>query len=72
MRTLVDIPEKYLSALTEIGRKEKLSRAAVVREAIAVYIEQHKSEQTLEDAFGLWGKKKVDGLKYQRKIRSEW
>lgn len=72
MRTLIDIPDKYLNTLAEIGKKEKLSRAALVREAIAVYIDKHESKQTLDDAFGLWGKKKVDGLKYQRKIRSEW
>ena len=72
MRTLVDIPDKYLNALAEISKREKLSRAAVVREAIAIYVKKHKSEKSLDDAFGLWGKKKVDGLKYQRKIRSEW
>ena len=72
VRTLVDIPEKYLNALAEIGKQEKVSRAAVVREAIAVYVEKYQSLKPLDDAFGLWGKKKTDGLKYQRKIRSEW
>lgn len=72
MRTLVDIPDKYLNALAEIGKQEKLSRAAVVREAIAVYVSKYQAKKSPEDAFGLWGKKKVDGLKYQRKIRSEW
>jgi hypothetical protein len=24
------------------------------------------------DAFGLWGKRKVDGLAYQEKARREW
>ncbi|MCZ6914833.1 MAG: ribbon-helix-helix protein, CopG family [Rickettsia endosymbiont of Ixodes persulcatus] len=72
MRTLVDIPDKYLNALAEIGKREKLSRAAVVREAIAIYVAKHQSKKSPDDAFGLWGKKKIDGLKYQRKIRSEW
>ncbi|MES2141547.1 MAG: CopG family transcriptional regulator [Pseudomonadota bacterium] len=72
MRALVDIPNKYLNALAEIGKREKLSRAAVIREAIAVYVGKHQSKKSPDDAFGLWGKKKIDGLKYQRKIRSEW
>jgi metal-responsive CopG/Arc/MetJ family transcriptional regulator len=71
MRTLVDIPDKQLGALAEICKQEKLTRAAVVREAIAAYIVDHQSKKPM-DAFGLWGKKKIDGLKYQRKIRSEW
>jgi hypothetical protein len=25
-----------------------------------------------DDAFGLWGKRKVDGLAYQEKVRREW
>jgi metal-responsive CopG/Arc/MetJ family transcriptional regulator len=72
VRTLVDIPGKYLSVLSEISKQEKLSRAAVVREAIALYVENYQSKKPLDEAFGLWGKKKTDGLKYQRKIRSEW
>jgi metal-responsive CopG/Arc/MetJ family transcriptional regulator len=72
VRTLVDIPDNYLHALTEIGKQENLSRAAVVREAIAVYVKQHQSRKPLDAAFGLWGKKKTDALKYQRKLRSEW
>lgn len=71
MRTLVDIPNKQLGELAEICKQENLSRAAVVREAITAYIAEHRSKKTV-DAFGLWGKKKIDGLKYQRKIRSEW
>jgi metal-responsive CopG/Arc/MetJ family transcriptional regulator len=72
MRTLIDIPDKYLSALAEIGKQEKLSRAAVVREAIAVYVKKHQTKKPLNEAFGLWGSKKTDGIKYQRKSRSEW
>lgn len=71
MRTLVNIPDNQLNELAKICKQEKRSRAAVVREAIAAYIVEHRSKKSI-DAFGLWGKKKTDGLKYQRKIRSEW
>ena len=39
MRTLVDIPERQLEALAEIGARRKLSRAAIIREAIEAYLE---------------------------------
>jgi hypothetical protein len=40
-------------------------------EAIDDYLakRRHKHEG---DAFGLWGKPKIDGLAYQRKVRNEW
>jgi len=71
MKTLIDLPETQLKALSKIGEKRKLSRAAVIREAIASYLDtQQKSKKS--DGFGLWGDRKVDGLEYQRKLRSEW
>jgi metal-responsive CopG/Arc/MetJ family transcriptional regulator len=39
MRALVDIADKQLSELVEIYKQEKRSRVAVVREAIATYIQ---------------------------------
>jgi metal-responsive CopG/Arc/MetJ family transcriptional regulator len=71
MRTLIDIPEGELDALTKISEARKISRASVIREAIKSYLERHKAKQT-GDAFGLWGKRKIDGLEYQRKLRDEW
>ncbi len=35
------------------------------------YLDRHHREQ-VEDGFGLWGKRKVDGLAYQEKVRREW
>jgi metal-responsive CopG/Arc/MetJ family transcriptional regulator len=70
MRTLIDIPEKQIKALTAISQAEKVSRAEVIREAIAYYLDK-KIPQT-DDAFGLWKDHKVDGLAYQEQVRSEW
>lgn len=71
MRTLVDIPEGELEALTKISEARKVSRASVIREAIKAYLERHKPRQ-VGDAFGLWGNRRIDGLEYQRKLRDEW
>lgn len=71
MRTIVDIPNDKIEKLDEIGRKDKLSRAALIREAISDYLAK-KSEEGSDKAFGIWKDRGVDALKYQENIRSEW
>lgn len=71
MRTLVDIDESHLKELDRLASRERRSRAAMVREAIAEYLDK-RTPQALDDAYGLWGERKVDGLRYQEKVRSEW
>jgi metal-responsive CopG/Arc/MetJ family transcriptional regulator len=71
MRALVDIDESQVRELDRLAKKQKQSRAALIREAIADYLEK-KAQGTAENAFGLWGRRKVDGLAYQEKIRNEW
>lgn len=71
MRTLLDIPEDQIKELAEICERRKLSRSAAIREAIASYVAKNRLNKQ-EDAFGLWGDRKIDGLAYQEKLRSEW
>ena len=49
----------------------KQPRAAIIREAIAEYLERH-SIKSVDAAFGLWGAESMDGLAYQEKARAEW
>ncbi len=71
MRTLIDLPDDQVSSLAEISARSNQSRAALIREAIAEYLANHR-QRPPEDAFGLWGKNGADGLKYQKKARAEW
>jgi metal-responsive CopG/Arc/MetJ family transcriptional regulator len=71
MRILVDLGEPQVRTLDELSRDDKRSRAALIREAIADYLAKRRGERGSE-AFGLWGKRKVDGLAYQEKVRREW
>jgi metal-responsive CopG/Arc/MetJ family transcriptional regulator len=71
MRTLVDLGDAQLQALDELSRKEKRSRAALIRQAINDYLANQGDKQE-GDAFGLWGKRKVDGLAYLERVRHEW
>ncbi len=71
MRTLVDLGDTRIRALDELSRKDKRSRAVLIRQAIDDYLAKRCSKQE-GDAFGLWGKRKVDGLAFQEKVRREW
>ncbi len=71
MRTLVDIPEKQLKALTRLSKAQKRSRASVIRDAVSAYLE-NKLFSEKDPAFGAWRDQEIDGLEYQRKIRAEW
>ena len=68
MRTLVDIGEPQVQALDELSKEDRRSRAALIREAIDDYLAKRRTRRG-GDAFGLWGKRKVDGLAYQEKVR---
>lgn len=71
MRILVDLGESKIEALDELSKAASKSRAALIREAIDEYLAKQRTARE-EDAFGLWGKRKIDGLAYQKKVRSEW
>ena len=71
MRTLVDLGDTQLRELDELSKEEKRSRAALIREAIDDFLATRRRKHE-GDAFGLWGKRRMDGLTYQKKVRSEW
>ena len=71
MRILIDIPTPQIEALAAMSKREKQPRAAIVRAAVADYLERH-SVQPIGSAFGAWGTATPDGLDYQRSVRAEW
>ncbi|CAN5619364.1 hypothetical protein BH24DEI1_BH24DEI1_14300 [soil metagenome] len=71
MRTIVDLPENKLRELTELSKKENVSRAELIRRAVAEYLER-RAEVGMDDAFGLWKDDPLDGLEYEARLRSEW
>lgn len=70
MRTLVDLPERQLKQLTALSRSRKTSRAELIRQAVAGYLAQNRAG--IEDSFGLWKNRGVDGLEFQETLREEW
>ncbi|TXL69971.1 ribbon-helix-helix protein, CopG family [Vineibacter terrae] len=71
MRTLIDVGDSQIRELDELSKEEKRSRAALIREAIDDYLAKRR-KKVEGDAFGLWGRRKMDGLAYQEKVRQEW
>ncbi len=73
MRTIVDLPKEQIEALDSYGKSHGVSRAEVVREAVAAYLPlpRKKGRFQTHPAFGSW-KKKTDSIEYVRKLRSEW
>jgi metal-responsive CopG/Arc/MetJ family transcriptional regulator len=73
MRTIVDIPDTQIKFLDNLSKKKKISRANIIRQALANYItSQIKTRNSYESAFGIWKNKKVDSLVYQKRLRDEW
>ncbi len=71
MRTIIDLPDKQIEALKRMGEFANASRAELVRLAVAEYLDRHLPVQD-DGAFGLWKKRKTDGVNYQQRARDEW
>ncbi len=69
MRALIDLPTEDLSRLSQLGQCQGRSRAAVIRDAVQVYLAAHRPPPTT--SFGAWGDGE-DGLAYQDRVRAEW
>jgi predicted transcriptional regulator len=71
MRTLIDLPDNQIQALAELCERVRQPRAAVIREAVAEYLER-RLKKPVDAAYGLWGAGAMDGVAYQEKARAEW
>ena len=71
MRTTVELPDEQVRQLAEICRRDRVSRAEVVRRAVASYLSSRRLGEQ-DDLFGAWRARGTDGLDYQRRLRREW
>lgn len=72
MRFLADIPDDDVQWLDALAVGQGVSRAELVRRAIAVY-RAEVSGDAIDNAFGIWRARDDigDGLKYQRRLRGK-
>ena len=71
MRTVLELPDAHIEGLKRLGERNGLSRAELVRRAVAQYLREHPVDDA-DSAFGLWRHRSEDGLKYQHRLREEW
>ena len=71
MRTIIEVSEAVVRNLDKLGRQQKKSRAALIREAIQQYLDQQELPHS-EAAFGVWKGRGKEGVHYQERLRSEW
>ena len=71
MRTIIELPEEHVRQLADVCRREGVSRAEIIRRAVADYLDtRHLRDR--DDAFGIWRDRDVDALRYERRLRREW
>jgi hypothetical protein len=71
VRTIIELPESQVEALDALCRREGISRAEAIRRAVAAHVRSER-DRGVDPAFGLWRRRRVDALQYQRRARREW
>jgi len=71
MRTIVDLPDEQVDALHQLGIRSNLSRAELVRRAVAEYLDKHQDSGD-NRAFGLWQRRHCDALDYENRLHAQW
>lgn len=71
MRTIVELPVAQVESLDAWCRREGVSRAEAVRQAVAEHLRKHHAAGARK-AFGLWRSDPEDATSYQDRLRSEW
>ena len=71
MRTIVDLPDRQIEALKRMPDAVQLSRAELMRRAVAEYLARHQPMEK-DEAFGVWKARKIEGVDYQELSRAEW
>jgi len=72
MRTIVKLPNDQIEALDGICRREGISRAEAIRQAVSLLMQERGASRS-GLGFGIWqGRRTGDGLAYQERLRREW
>ncbi len=77
MQTTISLPEIQLKQLRDLATDKKISESHLIQQIISKWLEQQPKvevNQNIRKGFGLWQDNAdvVDGLSYQKQLRSEW
>lgn len=73
-RILADIPDEEIKRLDAIAAEQGKSRAAVLREAVKLYLIDNQSDKSwIERGYGYWKDRTDigDAVEYQRAMRED-
>ena len=71
MRTIIDLPNPQIDALSALCKREHISRAEAIRRAVQQYLDTQQIDP-FKAAFGIWRDRKFDALDYVDALRAEW
>ena len=71
VRTIIDLPDEQIGALTRLCEEQKISRAEAVRRAVDRLLKETASERK-DVGFGIWKHKRISSRKFVDNLRSEW
>ena len=74
-RTIVDLPDEDLGRLDEVAEQQSVSRAAVLREAVAEYVVRKSKAPAVPKPLTGFGSLKGyygEAQAYQDQLRGEW
>lgn len=64
------LSEETIKRLNKLRGWRKVSRSAILREAVEQYLE--RQQFPVRKVKGIWQGCEEDGVEYQRKLREEW
>ncbi len=70
MRTIIDLPDKQVAALSEFCAQEEISRAEAIRRAVDRFLETRLSANR-DAVFGAWASR-GDSREVVDALREEW
>jgi metal-responsive CopG/Arc/MetJ family transcriptional regulator len=71
MRTIIELPADQVTGLDSLCRREGISRAEAIRQAVAAMLEA-RSKAEAASAFGLWRGREDDVRRAVEALRDEW
>lgn len=73
MRTLVDLPARDVERLDALARQKKVSRAALIRQAVERHLSDNEDTSWIHRGAGLWKERTdiADAVEYQRAMRQD-
>ena len=71
MQTMIEISEQEFAQLNLLSESRQVSPADILHDAVRKYLGEQGKDK-LDEFFGIWADRDIDGLEYQLKIRAEW